>query len=128
MAKNTAYRLALDSDCECAELLKLERTSLPGYHPYVVTGDFNHDGEVDFAVVLMNRSLKVKRFTLLIFNGPYNDETTYPNFVRDGLELHLGFGPWTSPRNTLLVGHFHSDYFTMLKPAGKTYVMAASDF
>ncbi len=42
----------------------------PGFHPYYVSGDFNGDGNADFAVVFVRRT-KTRPLYLAIFNGPF---------------------------------------------------------
>jgi hypothetical protein len=102
------------------------KSALPGYHPYVATGDFNRDGDVDFAVVLINRSKRIAPFALIVFNGPYGEETAEPNYFKDGLDLKnhgLFYGPPLFYPYSLLVGRFYSDTDFILAPSAKTYTM-----
>jgi len=59
--------------------------AVPDYHPYRATADFNSDGEVDFAVVVADRSKPGGNFALIVFNGPLRKRAASPVFVRSGL-------------------------------------------
>ena len=92
------YRLANDADCDCAADIRLVRAGsggvwkpVPDYHPYIVSGDFNGDGETDFAVVVVSRSRRTHNFKLLVFNGPFESPNVAPAFVDSDLERHR---PW----------------------------------
>src|ERR1700726_4198438 len=73
LSKHPEYRLANDKDCECDEDIRTMRNGsggvwkpIPGYHPPVACGDFNGDGVIDFAVVVINRCI-AHDFVLLVF-------------------------------------------------------------
>jgi hypothetical protein len=63
LSDHPGFRTATDADCDCAEDISQVQAgyggiwkAMPDYHPYVATGDFNSDGETDFAVVLINQA------------------------------------------------------------------------
>ena len=124
------YRLARDRDCACDEDLRTIRTAgyggkwkpIPDYHPYVVSGDFNGDGVTDFAVVVVD-TRKARDFTMLVFNGPVDEQQPVPAFAyqhRDLTRARLFYGPpWPKPYR-LLVDTFESEGL-VLQPRGNTY-------
>jgi hypothetical protein len=91
-------RRATDTDCgDCADDIAELRvgsggawTPVPDYAPYQAVGDFNNDGEIDFAVVLIDTSKQERPFVLAIFNGPLRAETPKPSFIKRGLDLRGG--------------------------------------
>jgi hypothetical protein len=126
-----AYRIATDSDCDCAEDIQQMKAGyggewkpVPDYHPYIATGDFNSDGVGDFAVVVIDRSKTNKNFSLLVFNGPFGATPTSPAFVESDLDLRyqgLSFGPPRPKPYRLVVGPFESDNTWILVPKAHTY-------
>jgi hypothetical protein len=131
LAAHPEYRVATDSDCDCAEDIQQMKRGfggnwrpVPDYHPYVATGDFNSDGAMDFAVVVVEPAKSIHNFTLLVFNGPFGPKTALPAFVESGLDLRyegLGFGPPRPKPYRLLMGPFESDNTAILVPRGRTY-------
>src|SRR5262245_21707743 len=102
LAGHSAYRQAADQDCVCASDIDQMKVGsggvwkpVPDYHPYVATGDFNGDGVEDFAVVLIDHRKKEKNFALVVFNGPYKQDTS-PAFFQSGMEL-TNFGLFYGP-------------------------------
>ena len=114
LARHPAYRAATDADCNCPEDIEHMKagyggdwTPVPDYHPYVATGDFNSDGVRDFAIVVVETSKSKKKFTLLVFNGPFHSGAS-PAYAESGLDLQyegLSFGP---PRPKPYQKHFAS--------------------
>ena len=97
---------------------------VPDYHPYVATGDFNGDGIIDFAVVVIVRTISAYPFALLIFNGPFNSNAVRPAYVGTNLDLRyagLSFGPPRPKPYRLVMGRFGSDNSSILVPIGTTY-------
>lgn len=95
----------------------------PDYHPYVASGEFNGDGVIDFAVVVVS-ARKAHDSVLLGFNGPNDLRHSIPAFV--GLNGDLGrsalfFGPPHPRPYRLIFGPFESDNSLILKPHRKTY-------
>src|SRR5258708_5456139 len=93
LAQHPEYRAAEDKDCECAEDIAQLRagnggnwTAAPDYHPYRAVGDFNGDGAVDFALVVLESSKAARQFTVLVFNAPY-DKKAVPIFLVPSLDL-----------------------------------------
>ena len=93
------YREAADGDCDCAQdILDMRKEARPewpiqyGYHPYLLVGDFRHDGKTDFAIVVVNRNqAKSTEGKLLIFDGPFSGAGKAPAFVgRIGLVRNAG--------------------------------------
>lgn len=103
----------------------------PDYHPYLVVGDFNGDGYVDFAVVVDNTSKLENNFvnasTLLVFNGPFSGKIKSPAFIQSDMELGdntIFFGP-TLPNEHKPIGFalapFNSEPTVLLIPHKNTY-------
>jgi len=127
---NPGFRQATDKDCACDEDLRTMRTTgyggrwkpIPDYHPYVVSGDFNGDGQIDFAVAVIRTSV-TRKFTILVFNGPINSPDDLPSFVDSNSDLTgIGFfyGPPRPKPYRLVVGAFESEGYVLL-PRGLTY-------
>jgi hypothetical protein len=129
LKEEPGVRVAEDADCRCDEDLKRERTETVGswnaksnYHPYYVSGDFNHDGIADFAVGIIDEGVSGK-FRLVIFDGPFNKGAApQPAFVSQPLSLGeaMFYGP---PRPTpyfLVVGAFESEGM-VLQPTATGY-------
>src|SRR5689334_19972505 len=61
LSQHSEYRAATDADCECDNDIREMRTrsyeTVPDYHPYRATGDFNGDGVEDFAVIVIDNRL-----------------------------------------------------------------------
>jgi hypothetical protein len=130
-ARHSAFRQATDADCDCLGDIQEMRAGsggvwkpVPDYHPYVVAGDFNDDGAEDFAVVLIDRQKKEKKFALIVFNGPFSSRTRSPAFMETGMDLGgmgLFYGPPRPKPYRLLLGRFESDSGSLLIPHGRTY-------
>ncbi len=131
LSRHPEYRIAEDEDCACPDDIRQMRAGSGGvwkavadYRPYVATGDFNGDGQEDFAVVVVERSKKRSNFTLLVFNGPFESETVSPAFIKSGLDLMyrgLFYGPPRPKPYRLVVGRFESDTGSVLVPHGRGY-------
>lgn len=118
-----ALRLATEKDCRNTEGLAASRVEYgQNYQPYYATGDFNHDGQPDFAVALVNKQKRSRKFGLAIFNGPFSQKTTSPAFFSEGMDLSDG-GLVIQSGNKLLAGVFQSDDCVVLTPRGKSYLM-----
>ncbi len=128
LTNHPGYRLANDKDCECDEDIIMMRAGsggiwkpVPDYHPYVASGDFNGDGVVDFAAVVIG-TRKAHDFVLLVFNGPNDVRHPTAAFVGDvSARSALFFGPPRPKPYRLVVGPFESDNSFILQPRGKTY-------
>jgi hypothetical protein len=95
---------------------------VPDYHPYAVTGDFNGDGNIDFAVAVV-RTNAPRKFTILVFNGPIKSVDDAPSFVESDSQMKgIGFffGPPRPKPYRLVVGAFQSEGY-VLTPKGRTY-------
>jgi len=93
-----------------------------GLSTIVASGDFNGDGQVDFAVVVLNQSKGKRQFTLLVFNGPFVSSEVAPAFVDSDLDLKgsgLFYGPPRPTPYRLAIGRFESEGTTLL-PHGAT--------
>ncbi len=117
-------RLAIEKDCRNTEGLAASRIEYgQNYQPYYVTGDFNHDGQQDFAVALINKQKRTRKFAMAIFNGPFSQRgTSSPAFFSEGMDLGDG-GLVILSGNRLVAGVFQSDNCVVLRPRGRTYVM-----
>ena len=116
-------RLAIDADCQCDRDLASMRSNMsdpsydPGYQPYYSSGDFNDDGQSDFAVVAVERTDASRRF-LVVFNGPFTSNAN-PAFIGRAEGILVLSRPSTSPRR-LLVGRPYADA-AVLTPRGAGY-------
>jgi hypothetical protein len=129
LSAHPGYRLAEDRGCECDEDIQSMRAGaggvwkpVPNYDPNVASGDFNSDGIVDFAVVVISVR-KAQDFTLLVFNGPIDVHHRVPAFVdqnRDMRRIGLFYGSPRPKPYRLLIGPFESEGL-VLQPRGKTY-------
>ncbi|HJW04798.1 MAG TPA: hypothetical protein VJ548_16080 [Azospira sp.] len=127
---NPKLRVATDEDCNCTEDIASVRKGdggvwkpKPSFHPYYVSGDFNDDKIIDFAVVLIERETR-KRF-LAIFNNPYARHAKPAYFAE--ADVVLFFGPPRPKPYRLIVGDFWSEGES-LEPKGKTYVRVGGDY
>lgn len=131
LSAHQKFRVATDTDCDCERDIQQMKTGyggdekpIPNYHPYAATGDFNNDGVIDFAIVVIDRSKPTQNFTLLIFNGPFHSKIASPAFVASGLDLRgrgLAFGPPRPRPYRLVMGPFASDNTAILIPRGQKY-------
>lgn len=114
-------RLALEQDCRNTEGLKATRAEYGrNYQPYYAVGDFNRDGQTDFAVALLDSRKPSRNFAIAIFNAPFNqNRLASPAFYTAGIDLSEG-GLILSG-NRLLAGVFQSDDCVILRPRGRTY-------
>ena len=130
LKKHPGYRLANDQDCACDDDLRTIRAKgyggkwkpVPDYHPYVVSGDFNGDGEIDFAVAVI-RTNAAHKFTIVVFNGPIKSINEAPSFIdADSNLTGIGFfyGPPRPKPYRLAVGAFESEGY-ILVPKGRSY-------
>ncbi len=134
LSRNPKFRLATVADCKCDEDIQQMKhsgggiwKSVPDYHPYTATGDFNGDGITDFAGVVIDKTKSLKNFELLVFNGPFQSGMKPPAFVQSGLEGDaLFFGPPRPKPYRLVIGPFESDNTAILVPRGSTYRLEGS--
>ncbi len=124
LTSQPTLRLATEKDCVNKEGLKATRQENgQDYQPYYVVGDFNRDGHEDFAVAAINPRKRSRKFTIAIFNGPFNTRrSSSPNFLSPGADLSDG-GLVVLSGNRLVAGVFQTDNCVVLRPSGKTYVM-----
>jgi hypothetical protein len=94
------------------------------YHPFYAAADFNSDRNLDFALILTTDAPAVKKFAVVIFNGPFKiGQTPVPAFYSE----KLGEGDWLFWKtrdgfgNRFIVGPASSDSGYIVKPKGKTY-------
>jgi hypothetical protein len=133
LQEHPGYRIANEKDCNrCEEQLRSIRKDsigiwkpVPSYQPYYVMGDFNGDGNEDFAVVVISNKKSTKRFVLLVFNAPFDGSATpKPSFVSEPMNLAskgLFFGPPRPKPYRLIIGPFESEG-EMLLPKGNAYI------
>jgi hypothetical protein len=117
IAANPQYRAAADADCSCEmDIREMRRGygdpqfAVPDYRPYQATGDFNEDGRIDFAVVLINNT-NTADWAIAVFNAPFAGAK--PAFLRrglqkDGLALFYFAAPRPKPWR-LCFGAFQSE-------------------
>lgn len=109
LAANPLYALIVHDYCECA--------NAQGNHPYVATGDFNIDGQSDFAVLVGFKDGTAGPVALFVFNGPFNGDMPAAAFTATG---------WTHrdalyASGGLFIGPSESDNGYSLVPKGQTY-------
>lgn len=67
------------------------------YQPYYAVGNFNCDGQENFAVALINQGKRSRRFAIAIFNGPFNPRSprcaSVPAFFTEGVDLSVASQP-----------------------------------
>ena len=132
LTKHSEFRLAVDSDCKCDEMIAQmnEWTAYHGYkdvrfHPYYVTGDFNGDGIRDFSVALLNSKKQTANYEILVFNGPFNEKKAKnPAYRIKDLDLEkkgLFFGPPRPKPWVLMFGDFETENDFGIFPQGESY-------
>jgi len=138
LSANPGFRIAKETDCgDCAEQIQTVRRGMggawkpvPDYNPYYAVGDFNSDGQKDFAIAVIAPNHTGKRFRLLVFNGPFNDSPAHePAFVSDFMDPTgegLFFGPPRPKPYRLLLSVFESEGI-LLVPKGNGYAWDLSD-
>jgi hypothetical protein len=133
LGANKTLRVATDEDCKCKEDIAAMRRGYggawkanPDFHPYYVAGDFNGDGQADFAVVVIRNAANPKR-EVAIFNGPFSpDHPARPAYLNGKYAGALFFGPPRPKPWRLIVGPFESEG-SLLVPKGSTYVFKPSN-
>lgn len=117
-------RLATEKDCRNLEGLAASRAEYGrDYQPYYAVGDFNRDGQQDFAVALINDQKRSRKFAIAVFNGPFNQRRpSLPAFFAEGMDLSEG-GLVVLSANRLVAGVFQSDDCVVLQPRRRAYVM-----
>jgi hypothetical protein len=134
LTTHSSFRVATSADCACAEDIAQMRKGFGGrwkpvrdYAPYVATGDFNGDGQSDFAVVVVDTSRRREHsFVLMVFNGPLQSAITPPTFTQRDLDMRykgLFFGAPRPKPHRLVVGPFESEG-AILQPVGPSYRLA----
>lgn len=130
ISNHPEFRVANDKDCDCADNIAEIRKgdggvwkAVPNYHPYYVSGDFNGDKKIDFAVILVQPSEKGKHF-LAIFNGPYKSGSKPVYLSAEDGALFYG-DPRPKPYR-LIIGAFASEGAS-LEPKGASYEIVDSD-
>jgi hypothetical protein len=119
------FRLALDSDCNCADDLKEMRQQgawghpSPDFRPYLKIGDFNHDGSNDFAIVVVKKSNPSTR-KFLVFNGPFSERPNPPALNQDVSPRVAVF--YDPPDHPLVIGAFESEG-CIIQPKSLRYVL-----
>ncbi len=133
LTAHSGFRVATAADCACAEDIAQMRKGFGGrwkpvrdYAPYVATGDFNGDGQSDFAVVVVDISRPREHlFILMVFNGP-SQSAVKPHFTQRDLDMRgkgLFFGAPRPRPHRLVVGAFESEG-AILQPVGSSYRLA----
>ena len=117
-------RLATEKDCRNLEGLAASRAEYGrDYHPYYAVGDFNRDGQQDFAVTLINDQKRSRKFAIAVFNGAHNQRRPWlPAFFAEGMDLSEG-GLVVLSGARLIAGVFQSDDCVVLQPRGRTYAL-----
>ena len=124
LEKKPAFRLAMETDCQNTIGLAATRQEYgAAYHPYYAVGDFNRDGQEDFAVALIDRQRHSRKFAIAIFNGPHALRPGLtPSFLTTNIDLSDG-GLIVRANYPLIAGVFQSDDCVQLRPRGRTYII-----
>lgn len=127
LTRNPTFRRATAKDCHCDDDIRQMRTvgtydgPTPDYDPYTRVGDFRHNGQLDFAVVVIDGKQQTEG-TLLIFDGPFQGEAKRPAFV-GGIGHVPRVAIFKSPKGPWpVVGEFESEGCVYL-PRKATYIM-----
>ncbi len=90
------------------------------YNPFYATGDFNRDGQEDFAVLLrLNNVPQEASLAVAVFNGPFRNRSTAreafynAGFQADDMLFFI--------RRQLLIGPYQSDNCFIFRPRRRTY-------
>jgi hypothetical protein len=113
------------TDREGTEFLKGEiKSKGNNYHPYYAVGDFNRDGDEDFAVIIKNKT----KLAIAIFNGPFGSTRNPPPAFYSET---VGQGSWlfwvTDDQfgRRFIVGPPASDAGYIIRPHDKHYKLEA---
>jgi hypothetical protein len=124
LSHRSDLRLATEADCVNKNgLAAMRKEKGRNYQPYYAVGDFNLDGEEDFAVALINSKKRKWKFAVAVFNGPLA-ALRAPSFLDEQSDLSDG-GFWVgsvAKGNRLIAGTFESDNCIILQPRRKSYV------
>ncbi len=120
LSTRSDLRLPQESECGCDDDLSQMRGGDPGYQPYILRGDFNGDGEEDFAVLLVRESEDgPPSGVLAIFNGPFSGYS--PPAPAAVFKARFGkFVALFAKDGELLLGQFH-DTGCVYAPNGDGY-------
>ena len=96
---------------------------------YYSVGDFNRDGNEDFAVILADRRYVEDGFTLAVFNGPFRENHSPAYYEEKFDHLHNSYLVFDGMvENHLYLGVFESDVYCMtLIPKGRGYTYKDCD-
>ena len=131
LAQNPTFRLATEADCDCADDIQRMQKSgpagvpIPDYDPDLLVGDFRHNGQSDFAVIVMDSTVKPDRTntddgsTVLIFDGRFLKPKLPVLVDRIGLAKGRGFLQKKDDGH-LLIGELYGDASVYI-PKGRSY-------
>jgi len=118
LSSHSEFRPAVEADCDRGELEFWREEIHAHEHPYYSVGDFNADGDEDFAVILLAGQDEA---ALIVFNGPFtraNPAYFERHFERDG--IYIVYDHVVSKR--LFLGILEGDSYCMtLIPRGRGY-------
>lgn len=77
LARNSSYRLALNTDCGCEELILKYEPEQMRENLYLVQGDFDGDGTSDLAAVVVKKETKDDSL-ILVFSSRFSSQTQNP--------------------------------------------------
>lgn len=116
-------RIAKEQDCRnCEYGLNKMRRQNPDFLPYYAVGDFNDDGNQDFAAAFIDKRKSANNFVVAVFNGSFDTGKNGSAFFREGLDLSGG-GIFFFGEPKLYIGAFNSDSGLNLIPRGKEYAI-----
>ena len=120
--QNKIYAVITRDYCDCADTIPSGRT------PHALSGDFNGDGQDDFAILLENTSKTGLSGEhggpgiLLIFNGPFSTPDHQPAELDDQWAGYRESDALSvDPQGRLTVGAEGTDDLAVIRWTGKSY-------
>jgi hypothetical protein len=124
LAGNKGYRIAVLGDCQCESDMPFIRRTYSNDHPYFVEGDFNGDGHLDFAIVVIDTKAptggpppRYFNSVILVFEGPLT-KSTKAAFVSHKVGTPLGAQLfYTAADEKIIVGKWESSATPLVRKA-----------
>jgi hypothetical protein len=116
-------RLATAEDIDAEFLGRLKDMSPESAaSPFYTVGDFNHDGEKDFAIGLVDKN-RPGTLVLAVFNGPFGKRSAPAFYDETMFEMTDAFFVVADRKNReeLQIGIGSDTRTVLLKPKGKSY-------
>jgi ankyrin repeat protein len=121
LVQNPRFRIADYSDCACDSDLPAIRRAYSNQDLYYVADDLNGDGELDFAVVLIDLAKQSANAALAIFNGPLT-KGVGPALLADTMRAPSGAVLfYQAEEHKLMLGKWESAGIDTVVPNGSRY-------